>query len=59
MVSILYRYEIDIEFCIIGSDGLFSTVSYQTAINIVKDCIIKGRSGEDACRELILRCRQY
>lgn len=47
------------EFCIIGSDGLFTGMSFQTAINIVKDFISKGRSGEDACRELILRSRMY
>ena len=49
--------ETDVEFCIIGSDGLFASLSFQTAINVVKDFIARGRSGEDACRELITRAR--
>lgn len=49
--------ETDVEFCIIGSDGLFASLSFQTAINVVKDFISRGRSGEDACRELITRAR--
>ena len=49
--------DVDVEFCIIGSDGLFASLSFQTAINIVKDFVAKGRSGEEACRELILRAR--
>ena len=51
--------ETDVEFCIIGSDGLFASLSFQTAINVVKDFITRGRSGEDACRELITRARAW
>ena len=49
---------IDIEFCIIGSDGVFSAISYQEAINIVKRSILNGRSGDDACQEIINKCRK-
>lgn len=48
----------DIEFCIIGSDGVFSVMNCQTAVNIVKETIQQGRSGEEACKELIERCRK-
>ena len=53
----IYPLSSDVEFCIIGSDGLFASLSFQTAINVVKDFIARGRSGEDACRELITRAR--
>lgn len=43
----------------IGSDGLFASLSFQTAINVVKDFIARGRSGEDACRELVTRARAW
>lgn len=50
---------LDLEFCIIGSDGLFSVLAFQTAVNMVKDSVSRGRSGEEACRELVTRARQW
>ena len=45
------------EFCILASDGLFSIISFQMAINIVKDCMLMGKTGEEACDELVRRAR--
>ena len=39
---------LEMEFCIIGSDGLFSVLAFQTAVNMVKDSVSRGRSGEEA-----------
>ena len=50
---------VDIEFCIIGSDGLFSEISYQNAVNIVKKAILDGMTGDDACKQLINQARMY
>ena len=50
---------LEMEFCIIGSDGLFSVLAFQTAVNMVKDSVSRGRSGEEACRELVTRARQW
>ena len=38
---------------------MFSVLGYQAAVNIVKETIQEGRSGEEACKELVERCRQY
>ena len=50
---------IDLEFCILASDGLFSIISFQMAINIVKDCMLMGKTGEETCDELVRRARSY
>ena len=50
---------LEMEFCIIGSDGLFSVLAFQTAVNMVKDSVSRGRSGEEACRELVTRARRW
>ena len=51
------EWEVDLEFCILASDGLFSIISFQMAINIVKDCMLMGKTGEEACDELVRRAR--
>ncbi|KAK8801008.1 hypothetical protein WA538_003939 [Blastocystis sp. DL] len=53
----MYPLSSDLEFCILASDGLFSIISFQMAINIVKDCMLMGKTGEEACDELVRRAR--
>ena len=57
MVGIGFNCHVDLEFCIIATDGLFSIISFQMAINIVKECLSHGKTGEEACDELVRRAR--
>jgi protein phosphatase 1L len=44
------------EFAIIASDGVWSVLSNEAAVSLVRACFAKGQSAEDASKVLAQRC---
>lgn len=48
-----WRSSSDLQYCVLGSDGLFNALKKEVLVSTISRGIANGQSGEDICGEVI------